>query len=80
LLEESIGFVTGCLGTLTGGAGVTEPFHKGSKVGPNVFLLDYHKGFVLPGVSGKYVIMIVLEDLEVEIIDVQDVNLILMAE
>jgi hypothetical protein len=46
LLEESIGFVTGGLGTLAGGTGVAEFLYKGSKVGPDIFPLDYREGFV----------------------------------
>jgi hypothetical protein len=80
LLEESIGFVTGGLGTLAGGIGVTEFLHEGPKVGPNIFLSDYHEGFVLSGVAGEDVIMFVLEDLESEVIRIWDINPIVMAE
>jgi hypothetical protein len=80
LLKESIGFVVGCFGMLADGAGVAELLHKGLKVGPNVFLLDYCEGFVLSGVSREDVVMIVLEDLEVEVVDIQDINLVMMAE
>jgi hypothetical protein len=80
LLEESVGFVMGCFGMLAGGAGVTELLHKGSKVGPNIFLSDYHEGFVLSGVSGEDVIMIILEDLKVEVVDIWDINLVMMTE
>jgi hypothetical protein len=80
LLEESVGSVTGGLGTLAGGTGVTEFLHEGPKVGPHVFPLDYHEGFVLSGVPGEDVIMFVLEDLESEVVRVWDVNPIMMAE
>jgi hypothetical protein len=80
LLEESGGFVTGGLGTLAGGTGVTEFLHEGPKVGPNIFLSDYHKGFVLSGVPREDVIMFVLEDLESEVVCIWDVNPIMMAE
>jgi hypothetical protein len=80
LLEESVGFVMGGLGTLAGGTGVTEFLHKGPKVGPNVFPSDYREGFVLSSVPGEDVIMFVLEDLELEVIRVWDINLIVMAE
>jgi hypothetical protein len=80
LLEESIGFVMGGLGTLAGGTGVTEFLHKGPKVGPDVFPSDYHKGFVLSSVPREDVIMLVLKDSESEVICIWDVNLIMMAE
>jgi hypothetical protein len=80
LLEESIGFVTWGLGTLAGGTGVTEFLHEGPKVGPDVFLSDYCKGFVLFGMSGEDVIMLVLEDSELEVVRIWDINLIVMAE
>jgi hypothetical protein len=80
LLEESIGFVTGCLGMLAGGTGVAEFLYEGPKVGPDVFLSDYREGFVLSSVPGEDVIMFVLEDSESEVVHVWDVNLIVMAE
>jgi hypothetical protein len=80
LLEESVRFVTGGLGTLAGGTGVTEFLHEGPKVGPDVFPSDYREGFVLSGMPGEDVIMLVLEDLESEVIYIWDVNLIVMAE
>jgi hypothetical protein len=80
LLEESIGSVTGGLETLAGGTGVTEFLHEGPKVGPNIFLSDYHEGFVLSGVPGEDVIMFVLEDSESEVVRIWDVNPIVMAE
>jgi hypothetical protein len=80
LLEESVGSVTGGLGTLAGGTGVTEFLHEGPKVGPNVFPSDYRKGFVLSSVPGEDVIMFVLEDSESEVVRVWDVNPIVMAE
>jgi hypothetical protein len=78
--KESIGFVVGCFGMLAGGAGVAELLHKGLKVGPNVFLLGCCEGFVLSGVSREDVVIIALEDLEVKVVDVQDINLVMMAE
>ena len=51
LLEESVGFMSGCLGTLAGGTGVAEFLDEGPKVGPDIFPSDYHEGFVLSGVS-----------------------------
>jgi hypothetical protein len=80
LLEESIGFVMGGLGMLAGSTGVTEFLHEGPKVGPNVFLSDYCKGFVLSGMPREDVIMFVLEDSESEVVRIWDVNLIVMAE
>jgi hypothetical protein len=80
LLEESIGFVMGGLGTLAGGTGVTEFLHEGPKVGPDVFPSDYCKGFVLSGVPREDVIMFVLEDLESEVIHIWDINPIVMVE
>ena len=80
LLEESVGFVSGCLGTLAGGTGVAEFLHEGPKVGPNVFPSDYREGFVLSGVSGEDVIMVILEDSESEVVHVRDVNPIVMTE
>jgi hypothetical protein len=80
LLEESVGFVTGGLGTLAGGTGVTEFLHEGPKVGPDIFPSDYREGFVLSSVPREDVIMFVLEDLESEVVCVWDVNLIVMAE
>jgi hypothetical protein len=79
LLEESIGFVTGGLGTLAGGTGVTEFLHKGPKVGPNIFPSDYHEGFVLSGMPREDVIMFVL-DSESEVVCIWDVNPIMVAE
>ena len=80
LLEESVGFVSGCLGMLGGGTGVAEFLHKGPKVGPNIFLSDYCKGLVLSGMSGEDVIMVVLEDLESEVVCIGDINPIVMTE
>jgi hypothetical protein len=80
LFEESVGFVTGGLGTLAGGTGVTEFLHEGPKVGPNVFLSDYCEGLVLSGVPREDVIMFVLEDSELEVVCIWDVNPIMMAE
>jgi hypothetical protein len=80
LLEEFIGFVTGGLGTLAGGTGVTEFLHEGPKVGPNIFPLDYREGFVLSGMPREDVIMFVLEDSESEVVCVWDINPIVMAE
>jgi hypothetical protein len=80
LLEESVRSVTGGLGTLAGGTGVTEFLHEGPKVGPNVFPSDYCEGFVLSGVPGEDVIMFVLEDSESEVVRVWDINPIMMAE
>jgi hypothetical protein len=80
LLEESIGFVMGGLGTLAGGTGVTEFLHKGPKVGPNIFPSDYCEGFVLSGMPREDVIMFVLEDSESEVVCIWDINLIVMAE
>jgi hypothetical protein len=77
---ESVGFVMGGLGMLAGGTGVTEFLHEGPKVGPNIFLSDYHKGFVLSGMPGEDVIMFVLEDSELEVICVWNINLIVMVE
>jgi len=68
LLEESVGFVSGCLGMLAGGTGVAEFLHEGPKVGPNIFPSDYHEGFVLSSVSGEDVIMFILEDSESEVV------------
>jgi hypothetical protein len=64
LLKESIGFVMGGLGMLAGGTGVAEFLHEGPKVGPDIFLSDYCKGFVLSGMPKDDVIMFVLEDSE----------------
>ena len=80
LLEESVGFVTGGLGTLAGGTGVAEFLYEGPKVGPDVFPSDYCEGFILSGVPGEDVIMLVLEDSEPEVVRIWDVNLIVMAE
>jgi hypothetical protein len=80
LLEESVGSVTGGLGTLAGGTGVAEFLYKGPKVGPNVFPSDYREGFVLSSVPREDVIMFVLEDSESEVVHVWDVNPIVMAE
>jgi hypothetical protein len=80
LLEESVGFVTGGLGMLAGGTGVTEFLHEGPKVGPNVFLSNYHKGFVLSGMPGEDVIMFVLEDSESEVVRIWDIHPIVMVE
>ena len=80
LLKESIGFMSGCLGMLAGGTGVAEFLHEGPKVGPNIFPSDYCEGFVLSGMSGEDVIMVVLEDSESEDIRIWDVNLIVMTE
>jgi hypothetical protein len=80
LLEESVGSVTGGLGTLAGGTGVAEFLYEGPKVGPNIFLSDYHEGFVLSSMPGEDVIMFVLEDSESEVVRVWDVNPIVMAE
>jgi hypothetical protein len=80
LLEESVGFVTGGLGTLAGGTGVTEFLHEGPKVGPDVFPLDYCEGFVLSSMPREDVIMLVLEDSESEVVRVWDINLIVMVE
>jgi hypothetical protein len=80
LLEESVGFVTGGLGMLAGGTGVTEFLYEGPKVGPDVFQSDYHEGFVLSGMPGEDVIMFVLEDSESEVVHIWDVNPIVMAE
>jgi hypothetical protein len=80
LLEKSVGFVTGVLGMLAGGTGLTEFLHEGPEVGPNVFPSDYHEGFVLSGMPGEDVIMFVLEDSESEVIHIWDVNPIVMAE
>jgi hypothetical protein len=80
LLEESVGSVTGGLGTLAGGTGVAEFLYEGPKVGPNVFPLDYCEDFVLSGVPREDVIMFVLEDSESEIVRIWDVNPIVMVE
>jgi hypothetical protein len=77
LLEESVGFVTGGLGMLTG---IAKFLHEGPKVGPDVFLSDYHEGFVLSGVPGEDVIMFVPEDSESEVVRIWNVNPIMMAE
>jgi hypothetical protein len=80
LLEESIGFVMGGLGTFAGGTGVAEFLYEGPKVGPDIFPLNYHEGFVLSSVPGEDVIMFVLEDSESEVVHIWDVNLIVMVE
>jgi hypothetical protein len=80
LLEESVGFVMGGLGTLAGGTGVTEFLHEGPKVGPDVFPLDYHKGFVLSSMPREDVIMLVLEDSESEVVRIWNVNPVVMVE
>jgi hypothetical protein len=80
LLEESVGFVTGGLGTFAGGTEVTEFLHEGPKVGPNVFPSDYCEGFVLSSMPREDVIMFVLEDSELEVIRIWDVNPIVMAK
>jgi hypothetical protein len=80
LLEESIGFVMGGLGTPADGTGVAEFLHEGPKVGPGIFLSDYCEGFVLSGMPGEDVIMFVLEDLELEVVCIWDVNPIVMME
>jgi hypothetical protein len=80
LLEESVGLVTGCFRAFADGTGIAEFLHKGSKVGPNIFLSDYCEGFVLFSVSGGDVIMFVLENLEAEVVHVWDINLIVMVE
>jgi hypothetical protein len=80
LLEESVGFVMGGLGTLAGGTGVAEFLHKGSKVGPDIFPSDYCESFVLFGVPGENVIIFVLEDLESEVVQVWNMNLIMVVE
>src|SRR5882757_8498380 len=80
LLEESVGFMSGCFGTLAGGTGVAEFLDEGPKVGPNIFLSDCPKGFVLSSVSREDVIVIILEDSEVEVINIWDINPVVMAE
>jgi hypothetical protein len=80
LLEEFIGFVTGGLGMLACGTVVAEFLYEGLKVGPDVFLLDYCKGFVLTSVPREDVIMFVLENSESEIVHIWDVNLIMVVE
>ena len=80
LLKESVGFMSGCFGTLAGGTGVAEFLHEGPRVRPNIFPSDYCEGFVLSGVSGEDVIMIVLEDLELEVVRVRDINPVMVME
>jgi hypothetical protein len=80
LLEESVGFVMGGLGTLAGGTGVAEFLYEGPKVGPDVFPSDYRKGFILSGMPGEDVIMLVLGDSEPEVVRIWDVNPIMMVE
>ena len=65
---------------LAGGTGVAEFLHEGPKVGPDIFLPDYHEGFVLSGMSREDVIMVVLEDSESEVVYVRDVNPVVMTE
>ena len=65
---------------LAGGTGVAEFLHEGPKVGPDILPLDYREGFVLSGVSGEDVIMVVLEDSELEVVRVGDVDPVVVTE
>ena len=77
LLQKSVRFVTQGLGSFASGARVTELLDKSTKIRPNVVATYCFKGFVLPDMSCKDMIMFVLKDFESEVRNVQYENLII---
>ena len=74
LLQKSVRFVTWGLGSFASGARVTELLDKSTKIRPNVVATYCFKGFVLPDISCKDMIMFVLKDFESEVRNVRYEN------
>ena len=62
------------LGSFASGARVTELLDKSTKIRPNVVATYCFKGFVLPDMSCKDMIMFILKDFESEVRNVQYKN------
>ena len=77
LLQKSVRFMTRGLGPFASGARVTELLDKSMKIRPNVVMMYCFKGFVLPDMSCKDMIMFILKDLESEVCNVRYENLII---
>ena len=74
LLQKSVGFVTQEFGSFASGARVTELLDKSMKIRPNIVTTYCFKGFVLPDMSCKDMIMFILEDFELEVRNVRYEN------
>ena len=70
LLQKSVRFITRGFGPFASGARVTELLDKSMKIRPNVVTMYCFKGFVLPNMSCKDVIMFILKDFELEVCNV----------
>ena len=77
LLQKSIRFVMRGFGSFASGARVTELLDKSTKIRPNIVATYCFKGFVLPDMSCKDMIMFILKDFESEVRNVQYENLII---
>ena len=77
LLQKSVRFVTRGFGSFASGARVTELLDKSMKIRPNIVTTYCFKGFVLPDMSCKDMIMFILKDFELEVHNVQYKNLII---
>ena len=77
LLQKSIRFMTRGFGSFASGARVTELLDKSTKIRPNIVAMYCFKGFVLPYMSCKDMIMVILKDFELEVCNVWYENLII---
>ena len=77
LLQKSIRFMMRGFGSFASGARVTELLDKSMKIRPNVVTMYCFKGFVLPNMSCKDMIMFILKDFESEVCNVQYENQII---
>ena len=74
LLQKSIMFITRGFRPFASSARVTELLDKSMKIRPNVVATYCFKGFVLPDMSCKDMIMFILEDFESEVCNVRYKN------
>ena len=74
LLQKSVRFVTRGFGSFASGARVTELLDKSTKIRPNIVVMYCFKGFVLPDMSCKDMIMFILKDFESEVHNVRYEN------
>ena len=77
LLQKSIRFMMRRFGPFASGARVSELLDKCVKVRPNIVTMYCFKGFVLPNMSCKDMIMFILKDFELEVQNVWYENLII---
>ena len=74
LLQKSVRFMIQGFGSFASGARVTELLDKRMKIRPNIVTTYCFKGFVLPNMSCKDMIMFILEDFESEVHNVRYKN------